>query len=640
MSSKKPNRSSGRCEDHRRSRSRFSMEHVEQPVPGRKRFLSCIDCVRGVLDDDRMFRCRLHHPDGRGGLITGAQEATEERWPEEQPRPPSTTAAAAAAASSTTATASTSSPKSSMTVVAASRLSLPSSSTTAPPPSTPRLRGAVHTGPVLDWVKLPSGSRQLPIGRGRPPLSAPSAPVPASEFPPTAKVPMVPTTPPPQAMAAAAAIEDDEDIAASAAPPAEEVPPAPDYEAQGAKPKQDKKQKASTKPKGQRVCATPSTAAHFQTQDSPAMKALKRSQQRGRTAFFIQEQLQKPARTAVTRTPVIVLPQPSLAKEEPGTVPGTMVRPFGVQHEEWMTREEVWSQPFTPWDKDIMLQLMAPSAELSDAYYDAQYPEDVADPPLVEDPWVDRLEPPLPEYFTGRTTRRHQPRPHELDGIPISTVAAVFRSSLESSALVQGTSIPRAIFRQLLATLTAGLLAMDIASEVADDDHDRSDMEAEFATAHHDLEDDVAVKAVAEAATIPAPAAIQGEDDDLPSASIVAPEVPSAVEEDDHPASDTTMTPEVPLDAEDDPSTSWSDAVDVDDAGELAVSVPFTMFTQLPLDDEPSLSVEPGRLATNEEAPGEKSLDMLPTSPDAKQGRSSTEPPAHAADVVSAEARS
>ncbi len=38
-----------------------------------------------MLDDDRIFRCRLHHPDGRGGLITEAQEDIEERWPEEQP---------------------------------------------------------------------------------------------------------------------------------------------------------------------------------------------------------------------------------------------------------------------------------------------------------------------------------------------------------------------------------------------------------------------------------------------------------------------------------------------------------------------------------------------------------------------------
>ncbi len=236
-------------------------------------------------------------------------------------------------------------------------------------------------------------------------------------------------------MAAAAALEGDEDITASAAP-AEEEPQAPDCEAQGAKPKKSKK-KASTKPENRRVCATPPTAAHFQTQDSPAMKALKRSQQLGRTAFVIQEQLQNPARTAVTRTPVIVLPQPSLAKEEPGTIPDTMVRPFGVQHEEWMTREEVWSQPFTPWDKYIMLQLMAPSAELSDTYYDALYPEEVADPPLVEgDPWVDRPEVPLPPSIAARATRRHQPRPHELDGVPISTFVAIFKSSLEASALV------------------------------------------------------------------------------------------------------------------------------------------------------------------------------------------------------------
>ncbi len=162
-----------------------------------------------------------------------------------------------------------------------------------------------------------------------------------------------------------------------------------------------------------------------------------------------------------------------------------------------------------------------------------------------------------------------------------------------------------------MTTLTSGLLEMDITSDVADDDHDRSDMEEEFATAHRNLEDDVAAEDVAEAATIPVPSVVNKEEDHLPSDSVVTPEVPSVVADDDHPDSDTTVTPEVPSDAEDDPSTSWADAVDVADDGGLAVSSPFTMSAQLPLDDEPCPSIDLGHLAPTEEDPGEKSLDML-----------------------------
>ncbi len=53
-----------------------------------------------------------------------------------------------------------------------------------------------------------------------------------------------------------------------------------------------------------------------------------------------------PVRTTVTNTPVVVLRQPDLTAGIPGTIPGTMVRPFGALFEQWMAREEIWSQPY------------------------------------------------------------------------------------------------------------------------------------------------------------------------------------------------------------------------------------------------------------------------------------------------------
>ncbi len=107
----------------------------------------------------------------------------------------------------------------------------------------------------------------------------------------------------------------------------------------GASPKKKPHKPPVAAPEDRAVCAPVRPATQFAKDDSPALRLMKRLQQRMRSSVVIAEQYRAPryvfttTKTSVIRTPVFILPQPSLVKEEDGPH-GKTVCGFGCQYED------------------------------------------------------------------------------------------------------------------------------------------------------------------------------------------------------------------------------------------------------------------------------------------------------------------